>query len=530
MNRPVMIYDSTLRDGAQAEGISFSVEDKRKIVRALDDLGVACIEAGNPGSNPKDEEFFAGLRDLKLENARLAAFGSTRRRGVEAAADPNCLALLRAETPIVAVFGKSSGYHVREILKTSLEENLAMIRDTIAFFKDKGREVVFDAEHFFDGAAEDEAYAFKTLAAAVEGGADWLVLCDTNGGAFPWTVSALTRKVVGDLGVPVGVHCHDDGGMAVANSVSAVEAGAAQVQGTLLGFGERCGNANLSTVIPALQVKGGYACIPADRVARLGSVARYVAEISNISLSSGMPYIGTSAFAHKGGMHIDAVSKDPRSYEHVPPDSVGNERRILLSEMSGRSTIMHKVLPYIPGLKRDSDEARMLADMLKEMEYFGYQFEGAEASFELKVRKKLGKFRPFFKLDRFTVIEDLPFEDSRGGSSALITVVVGEARKVAAAEGNGPVNALNKALLEALEGFYPALRRVRLTDYKVRVLDPEGATAAKVRVWIESTDGERTWATIGVSADIIEASSQALVDSIEYKLLKDVEGDIQAFL
>lgn len=530
MSRKVMLYDSTLRDGAQAEGISFSVEDKKKIVRALDELGVSYIEAGNPGSNPKDMEFFSGLDGLKLRHARLAAFGSTRRRGAKAADDPNCLSLLKAGVPVVAIFGKSWDYHVREVLKTSLEENLNMIRDTVAFFKEKGKEVVFDAEHFFDGAAADEAYAFATLKAAVEGGADWLALCDTNGGAFPTTIAEITRKVVAAFPVPVGVHCHDDSGMAVANSVTAVEAGATQVQGTFIGFGERCGNANLSAVIPTLQLKRKFVCIPGDKMSRLGEAARYVAEISNVALPSGMPYVGSSAFAHKGGMHIDAVSKDPRSYEHVAPEAVGNERRILMSEVSGRSTIMHKVLPYIPDLKRDSQEARMLAEMLKDMEYLGYQFEGAEASFELKVRKKLGKFKPFFRLDRFTVIEDLPVKNDQVCSSALISVAVDGVKKVTAAEGNGPVNALNKALREALEGFYPALKTVHLTDFKVRVLDPEGATAAKVRVWIESTDGARTWGTVGVSTDIIEAGAQALVDSIEYKLLKDVEGNIKAFL
>ena len=405
-----------------------------------------------------------------------------------------------------------------------------MIRDTVAFFKKNGKEVVFDAEHYFDGAAADEVYALRTLEAAVQGGADWLVLCDTNGGAFPFRSSKRPGRPSRKFSVPVGVHCHNDGGMAVANSLMAVEAGASQVQGTMIGFGERCGNANLSTIIPALQLKKGKVCLPEGRIASLAPAARLVAEVSNIALDSRMPYVGSSAFAHKGGMHIDAVSKNPHSYEHVDPESIGNERRILMSEVSGRSTIMNKVLPYVPGLQKNSPEAQMLADMLKEMEHSGYQFEGAEASFELRVRKRLGKFKPFFQMERFTVIEELPAQTGRVNASALIAVAVDGVKKVTAAEGNGPVNALNKALREALEGFYPSLKSVHLTDYKVRVLNPEGATAARVRVWLESTDGPRTWSTVGVSTDVIEASCLALVDSIEYKLIKDLEGKYQAFL
>ena len=530
MTREIQVYDSTLRDGAQGEGISFSVEDKRKSGKALDDLGVAYIEAGNPGSNPKDMEFFGGMNGLKLEHAKLTAFGSTRRRGVSVEDDQGVRSLLSAGTPAVAIFGKSSDIHVKEIIKVTLEENLAMIRDTVAFFKKNGREVIFDAEHFFDGAASDEEYAFRTLEAAAEGGADWIVLCDTNGGSFPLQVFQLTGKAVQKLGVPIGVHCHDDSGMAVANSIMAVEAGASQVQGTLIGFGERCGNANLSAIIPALQLKRGWRCVPEDRMTELTATARLLAEISNVTLPPGMPYVGRSAFAHKGGMHIDAVSKAPSSYEHVEPDSVGNDRRILMSEVSGRSTILNKVQPYFPGLKKDSKEAGMLADLLKEMEHRGYQYEGAESSFELLVRKRLGRFKPFFRVEKFTVIEELPLENGRVSSSALIAIVVDGEKKLSAAEGNGPVHALDKAFRLALDGFYPALRRVHLTDYKVRVLDPQEAMAARVRVLIESTDGHMCWSTVGVSTDIIEASCLALVDSIEYKLLKDVEARIKAFI
>jgi 2-isopropylmalate synthase len=526
----VAVLDSTLRDGAQGESISFSVSDKLKIVEIMDDLGVTYIEAGNPGSNPKDLEFFGRASGLRLKNARLAAFGSTRRRGSSADEDANVRSMLKAETPVAVIFGKSWDFHVTGVLKATLEENLDMIRDTVAFFKKEGREVVFDAEHFFDGARANEDYAFRTLRAAAEGGADCIVLCDTNGGSFPSEVRDRTARAVGMLSVPVGIHCHNDDGMAVANSVMAVEAGAAHVQGTLIGIGERCGNANLSTLIPTLQLKRGYACIPDDCLRRLTPAARLAAELANMPLPSASPYVGISAFAHKGGMHIDGVLKDPRTFEHVEPESVGNERRLLMSEVSGRSTILAKVRRICPEIDKESREAREIVDLLKDMEHRGYQYEGAEPSFELLVRRHLGKYKPFFDLEKSTIIEDQFSRNGGPSSTATVIVNVDGERKISAAEGDGPVNALDKALRGALETFYPELGRVHLTDYKVRVLDPEEATAARVRVWIETTDGTDAWTTVGVSPDILEASCRALIDSIEYKLLKTIEKKFRPFM
>lgn len=530
MTRPIAVLDSTLRDGAQGEGISFSVGDKLRIVEILDDLGVRYIEAGNPGSNPKDLEFFGRAAGLKLKTAALAAFGSTRRKGKAAADDDNVRSLLRAETPVVVIFGKSWDFHVTRVLGATLEENLDMIRDTVAFFKREGREVVFDAEHFFDGARANESYAFRALQAGAEGGADCLVLCDTNGGSFPSEVGEWTAKAVRAFTLPIGVHCHNDDGMAVANSVMAVEAGASHVQGTLIGIGERCGNANLSAVIPTLQLKRGYACLPDDRLRELVPASRLVAELSNMPLFAFLPYVGKSAFAHKGGMHIDAVLKDPRTFEHVPPEAVGNERRVLMSEVSGRSTVLTKVRGICPEIDKESPEAGEIIDLLKDMEHKGYQYEGAEASFELLVRRHLGKYKPFFELERSTILEHQATASAGPNSSAMVVVNVDGERRISAAEGDGPVNALDQALRRALEAFYPELARVRLSDYKVRVLDPEKATAARVRVWIESTDGTESWTTVGVSTDILEASGRALVDAIEHKLLKTIERKFRPFL
>lgn len=530
MTKEIMIFDSTLRDGAQAEEVSYSNGDKLKIVEALDELGVAYIEAGNPASNPKDLEFFHHVKGEKLKNAKLTAFGSTRRMGVQVEEDNNVQSLLDAGTSTVVIVGKSWDFHVKEVIKTSLEENLRMIRDTVAFFKKKGREVIFDAEHFFDGVKSNPKHALETLRAAVAAGTDWLVLCDTNGGAFPREVSEATKKVVKQFSVPIGIHCHNDSGTAVANSIVAVEAGAAQVQGTFIGFGERCGNANLSTIIPNLQLKKGYACIPEEKMHRLTSTARYVAEISNIALNMRLPYVGKSAFAHKGGMHVDGIIKTPRSFEHVNPEEVGNERRVLMSEVSGRSTILKKIQKIKPDLKKDSKETQLVIELLKDLEHKGYQFEAAESSFELIARKHLGKYKPFFRLENFTIIDKGPFQNGDVSSSAVIKVNVDGKKEITAAEGDGPVNALDKALRKALEVFYPELKEVRLTDFKVRVLNPEEATAAKVRVLIESTDGKESWTTVGVSTDIIEASCTALVDSIEYKLMKDIEKKFRAFV
>ncbi|AKL94491.1 2-isopropylmalate synthase LeuA [Clostridium aceticum] len=529
MNNKIEVFDSTLRDGAQAEGISFSVEDKIKIVRALDALGISYIEAGNPGSNPKDLEFFAHMREEKLKHAKLTAFGSTRRANINVEEDNNVQSLLDANTPAVAIFGKSWDFHVTDIIKTTLEENLAMIQDTIAFFKEKGKEVIFDAEHFFDGYKANPTYAMATLEAAAKGGADWLALCETNGGAFPDEIYKITKEVAGKFPVKVGIHCHNDGGMAVANTVMAVEAGATQVQGTYIGFGERCGNVNLSTVIANLQLKRGKQCIHEDEMMNLTSTARLVAEVSNVAMNEREPYVGNSAFAHKGGMHIDGINKASKSFEHIDPKKVGNQRRVLMSEVSGKSTVLAKIQKINPNIKKNSPETQKLIDRLKELEHEGYQFEGAESTFDLVIRKHLGKYKPFFELINYKIIG----ENQPGGeniASALVKINVEGKIEMTVAEGVGPVHALDKALRKALETFYPQLKEVHLKDYKVRVLDTTIATASKVRVLIESTDGYNVWTTVGVSSDIIEASWIALVDSIEYKLIKDIEDKIRAYI
>ena len=530
MQRKIQIFDSTLRDGAQAQGISFSVEDKVKILKSLDALGVGYIEAGNPGSNPKDLEFFERAKRIDLQHAKLAAFGSTRRRDIRVDEDANVKSLLMADTPTIVIFGKSWDFHVTDIIRTTLEENLAMIRETLAFFREKGKEVIYDAEHFFDGYKNNPEYALKTLAAAVEGGASCLVLCDTNGGCFPDETVDIVRIVkAAQPGVEIGIHCHNDAGMAVANTILAVDAGASHVQGTYIGFGERCGNANLSTIIANLQLKRGYDCIPAASLADLTVTARRVAEISNITLNERDPYVGRSAFAHKGGMHIDGVTKSTRSFEHVSPEAVGNERTFLMSEVSGRNTILEKIRQVAPRLDKDSPETAEIMLRLKELEHMGYQFEGAESTFELIIRKQLGKYKPFFELEHFKIIGEQP-PSGPYSSSAIIKVKVDGTSEISAAEGDGPVHALDRALRKVLVTFYPELAKVHLTDFKVRVLDTRSATAAKVRVLIESTDGESVWSTVGVSTDIIEASWIALVDSIEYVLLKGLEKKMSVYL
>ncbi len=528
--KKIEIFDSTLRDGAQGEGISFSVQDKLNIVRALDELGVAYIEAGNPGSNPKDLDFFAEAKKLRLSHAELVAFGSTRRKDLSAAEDANVRSLVSAETKTVAIFGKTWDFHVKEILRATLEENLAMISDTVAYLVSQGKRVVYDAEHFFDGYRANPEYALATLRAAADGGAATLALCDTNGGTMPEEIRAGTETVVREFGVSVGIHCHNDAGLAVANSLLAVSGGALQVQGTLLGFGERTGNANLSTIIADLETKAGMRCLPDGHLALLTQIARRVAEIANIAVDSGMPYVGGNAFAHKAGMHIDAVTKNPRAYEHVTPESVGNERTFLMSEVAGRSLIIEKLRKFDPSLTKDSPLAAQVVARVKELEHEGYQFEGAEGSFELLVRKNLGKYKPFFDLHYYKVIGEQKVDGAMETAFAQIKIGVEGDMAVTAGEGDGPVHALDVALRKALERFYPAVRAIRLTDFKVRVLDSKSATAAKVRVLIESTDGEASWTTVGVSADLIEASWIALVDSFEFKLISDVEKRFRAYL
>lgn len=519
--RTIEIFDTTLRDGAQGEGISFSLEDKLNIAQKLCKLGIAFIEAGNPGSNPKDMEFFRRAGELELGQTQLVAFGSTRKKDTPVERDEGCAALLSAGTRWVAIFGKSWDLHVRDVLRTTLPENLRMIRDTVSFLKEQGRQVVFDAEHFFDGYKSDPDFARQAVLAARDAGAGRIVLCDTNGGTFPEEIGRVTQEMVELLGVPVGIHAHNDTGCAVAAAMAAVEAGASQVQGTYIGFGERCGNTNLSTIIPNLQMKKGYRCIPEDKLVRLGKTARYIAQVTNLVLSPNMPYVGRSAFAHKGGMHVDGVAKNTLSFEHITPESVGNRRQILLSEFAGRTAIAGKIAALDSSITRDSQVTAELIEKLKGLEYQGFAFESAAASFELFALKQLGKYRPAFDLEYFKTLGEQPAVNVERCCSAIVKVRVGESIEMTSAEGDGPVHARDIALRKALEVFYPCLSQVRLIDYKVRVMEGHRATAAIVRVLIESTDGVSTWTTVGCSADIIDASWQALRDSMEYKLMKD---------
>jgi 2-isopropylmalate synthase len=525
----VKIFDSTLRDGAQGQGISFSLEDKIKIVKVLDETKVEYNEAGNPGSNPKDMEFFKRLKDVELKNAKVVAFGSTRRPKINVEDDKNLKDLLSSGADTIVVFGKSWDFQVTDIIKTSLSENVNMIKDTIEYLCVKGKEVIFDAEHFYDGYKANKEYAMATLKAAEEAGAKVVVLCDTNGGALPQEIYSITKTIKETVKVELGIHSHDDMGMAVANSIMAVEAGASQIQGTFIGIGERCGNANLSTIIPTLKLKLGYKVLNDNELVNLTKTSRYIAEICNITLSDEDPFVGNSAFAHKGGMHIDAVTKSPKSYEHIEPELVGNKRRFLVSEVSGKSTILQEIQKIFPNISKDDKSVQKITDRLKELEYDGYQFEGAEGTVELVIRKIIGKYKPFFKLNHFKIIGEQPYGSEEFSSTAVINITVDGQNEMTAAEGEGPVNALDKAIRKALEVFYPELKQARLVDYKVRVLDSESATEAKVRVLIESTDGIESWSTVGVSRDVIQASWIALVDSIEYKLIKDIERKVKAY-
>ena len=517
----ITAYDSTLRDGAQAQGVSFTVEDKLKIVQRLDALGVGYIEAGNPGSNPKDLVFFERARELTLKHAKIIAFGSTRKPNINAAADNNLQSLLLAKTDAVAIFGKSWDYQVTDILRTTLDENLKMISDSIAFLKTHNKEVVFDAEHFFDGYKANPKYALNTLQAAADSGANVLCLCDTNGGTFTDEIFTITQVVVKRFDLSIGIHCHNDCEMAVANSVAAVKAGATQVQGTINGIGERCGNANLCAIIPNVQLKLGLSIIPKENIADLASTARFVSEVANMAFNDKAAYVGYDAFSHKGGMHIDAVTKNPISYEHINPALVGNTRHILVSEVAGRSALLAKINAVDASLTKDSLETKRILEHLKSLENEGYQFESAESSFDLLIHKLLGQFEPFFVLNDYKVSVQEYAQNRNNNAVANVNITVNNQTEVVTADGDGPVNALDKAIRQALEHFYPVLSQVKLVDYKVRVLDSDKATAAKVRVLIESADQNGSWTTIGVSTDIIDASWRALVDAIEYKLLQD---------
>lgn len=480
----------------------------------LDEFGVDYVEAGIPGSNPKDLEFFKKAEGLRLKHARLTAFGSTRRAGIDVSRDSNIISILEASTSTVAIFGKAWDFHVEEIIKTTLEENLNMISDTISYLKNNGKEVIFDAEHFFDGYKNNRVYAMKAIKTAEEAGADCIVLCDTNGGTMPGEIGEIVEYVSEKTNAKLGIHCHDDCGVSVANSIIAIKKGATQIQGTINGYGERCGNTNLCTVIPNLQLKMGIYCISRDNMGNLTGLSRYISELVNQAHNERAPYVGNSSFAHKGGMHIDAVLKNSKSFEHINPEVIGNERRILMSEVSGRSAILKKIRSEAPWVTKDSPEVKLIVDKLKELEHEGYQFEGAESSFSLMIKRSLGLGREFFKVKDFRVFEDKFSEEYT--SLSLIRVEVEGKEELTAAEGDGPVNAIDKALRKVLELFYPNIKKMRLTDYKVRVLNTNDATGAKVRVHIESTNGERVWGTVGVSTNIIEASLHALIDSIEY--------------
>ncbi len=515
----VKLYDTTLRDGAQMEGISFTVKDKLRVARKLDGLGIHYVEGGWPGSNPKDIEFFREIKKTRLKNSQIAAFSSTRRPNVKVQDDLLLRALLRAGTPVVTIFGKSWLLHVTDVLRTSREENLRMIAESVEYLKSKKKTVFYDAEHFFDGYRDDSEYALETIQAAERAGGDAVILCDTNGG----TITSEIRRIVAAAGqavrVPLGIHTHNDAGMAVANSVAAVEAGCVQVQGTINGYGERCGNADLCSIIPTLRLKLGSNCISLGRLKELTGVSRFVSEVLDLVPQSNQPFVGHSAFAHKGGVHVDAVKKVSRTYEHIEPEQVGNLRRILVSELAGKSNLIIKARNIDLDLQQDPALARSVLNRLKKLEHEGYEFEAAEASFELMLKKAFGKYRKFFTLEGFRVI--IEKKNGEMVSEATIKLKVGNREEHTAALGDGPVNALDNALRKALKGIYPTLARMRLSDYRVRVLDSKAGTAAKVRVLIESRDERDSWWTVGVSENIIEASWEALADSIEYKLLKD---------
>lgn len=522
MQDKITIYDTTLRDGSQAEGINFSVQDKLQIAQKLDELGISYIEGGWPGSNPKDAAFFEEAKKLHLKQAKICAFGSTRRADTSAEQDRNLKLLLDAQAPVVTIFGKSWTLHVLEALRTTLEENLKMIEDSVKYLKNQGREVIFDAEHFFDGFKADPDYALQTLRVASEAGARILVLCDTNGGTLPHEIPPIIQTARDYLDSPeieLGIHAHNDSGVAVANTLMAVKAGAYHVQGTINGYGERCGNADLCSIIPNLMIKMNLPTLAEEKLKYITEVSRFVSEIANMRPNNYQPFVGKSAFTHKGGIHASAILRHPATYEHVSPELVGNRRRILVSEQAGRSNIMFRAREI--GVELDSKDPRvgLLVQKIKEAENLGYQYEGADASFEILLRDILGDKINFFDLEGFRVIVE-----KRGKADTITEATIKvKAKEVVfhtASEGDGPVHALDNALRKALIGVYPELDQIRLADYKVRVLNEKEGTAARIRVLIQSTDGQETWGTVGVSTDIIEASWQALADSIQYGLWK----------
>jgi 2-isopropylmalate synthase len=528
---PIYLYDTTLRDGTQGENVTFSADEKVKIALRLDNNGIHYIEGGWPGSNPKDMQFFDLAKRVSFKNARLVAFGSTRKPGVKPEEDGNLTALLDSETPTVTIFGKSWDLHVEEIMANSLDENLAMIFDSVKFLKDNGRETIYDAEHFFDGYKHNRDYAVKTLFAALKGGADFIVLCDTNGGTLPFEVESIFTEVKKQLSdsenkaspavsFKLGVHTHNDCGLAVANTITAVNAGAVMVQGTINGYGERCGNADLTSVIPVLELKMKMPCISGDNLQKLKSLSRYVSETANQVPLNNRPFVGKSAFAHKGGIHVSAVMKAPRAYEHMDPALVGNQRRVLVSDMSGKSNVEYKARELGIELDTNGYDSSKIVTEIKQLEQEGYQFDIADGSFKILMEKFTDQFEPLFTLESFRVTIEKN-RDRPCSSQATMKISVDGKEEITAAEGYGPVSALDNALRKALDRFFPDLDTMRLVDFKVRVIDGNRGTAAKVRVFIESRDQDQIWSTIGVSEDIIEASWQALADSFQFKLASE---------
>lgn len=529
MARAIEVYDTTLRDGTQAENFNLSVDDKVRITHALDDLGIDYIEGGWPGSNPMSVEYFKKMRGVKLNHARISAFGSTRRINNRVEKDPNIQAILETDTPVITIFGKSWDVHVTDALKITLEENLEIIEDTMSYLTGRVDEVIYDAEHFFDGFKKCPDYALETLDRAVKGGAKTLVLCDTNGGTLPHELPAILSQVQERFGngktpVKLGIHSHNDSETAVANALIALDLGIEHVQGTINGFGERCGNANLTSILPAMIFKMGFDCQAEDHIDRLYPTSRLVNELANLRHNRYQPYVGESAFAHKGGIHVSAVKRNPLTYEHMVPEKVGNHRRILISDQSGRSNILHKAEKWGIKLKPEDPLLASIISDLKEKENQGYKYEAAEASFELLMRNALGVQRKFFRIDGFRVMNNKYRMDHPPLTEATIRLYVGGNEVHTASMGDGPVNALDRALRKALTRFYPVLEDMELLDYKVRVLSGEYGTEAKVRVLIDSSDGKCQWQTVGVSINIIEASWQALIDSVNYKLMKEDNG------
>jgi len=521
--KSICLYDTTLRDGAQGEGVSFSAVGKLKLAKRLDEFGIDFIESGYPASNQKDMDFFKAIGKERLSHARIVAFGSTRRAGARVRSDRSVGALIKANTAVVTIVGKAWKLHVRDVLRTSLKENLAMVSDTVSYMKERGKDVFFDAEHFFDGYKDDPDFAMSVVNTAIASGADAIVLCDTNGGSLPFDVFRITSKVLECVTVPLGIHAHDDMGLAVANTLEAVRAGAMHVQGTMNGFGERCGNANLCSIVPALELKMGFSCVRKGQLANLRELSLLADDLVNLRPNPKAPYVGQSAFSHKGGLHVNAVRKNPRTFEHLRPELVGNERRVLISELSGGSSILLKAIELGVGRKPSAEGAREILGVLKDLENRGYAFEAADASFRILIQKVLKEHKPFFDLEGFRVIVEKRGKDEPCLSEATIKVRVDSEVEQTVAEGDGPVNALDKALRKALIRFYPDIAGVFLTDFRVRILDPEETTAATTRVLIESSDGQDSWGTVGVSENIIEASWEALVDSVEYKLFREEE-------